>query len=85
MTSASPGSDLAPETTSPSRQTLMAFGETGTTGWPASRRRSTSRPSGRSMATGTRLGSPRGPSRATNRSKPSLPCGMLNVARLRPA
>ena len=32
ITAASPASDLAPESTSPSRQVLIAFGLTGTTG-----------------------------------------------------
>ena len=32
MTAASPASDLAPDSTSPSRQVLIAFGLTGTTG-----------------------------------------------------
>ena len=50
ITAASPASDLAPESTSPSRQVLIAFGLTGTTGCPASSSRSTRRPSGRSMA-----------------------------------
>ena len=43
MTAASPASDLAPDSTSPSRQVLIAFGLTGTTGCPASSSRSTSR------------------------------------------
>jgi hypothetical protein len=49
---ASPGSDFAPEITSPWRQVLIAFGLTGTTGCPAASSASTSRPSGRSIATG---------------------------------
>ena len=40
-----PASDWAPDSTSPSRQALIAFGLTGTTGWPPSSSRSTSRPS----------------------------------------
>ena len=32
ITAASPASDLAPDSTSPSRQVLIAFGLTGTTG-----------------------------------------------------
>ena len=53
ITSASPGSSLAPETTSDSRHAFMALGATGTTGWPASSKASTNLPSGRSIATGT--------------------------------
>ena len=52
ITAASPASDFAPDSTSPSRQVLIAFGLTGTTGCPASSSRSTSRPFGRSIATG---------------------------------
>jgi hypothetical protein len=51
ITAASPASDLAPDSTSPSRQALIAFGLTDTTGWPASSSRPASRPSGRSIAT----------------------------------
>jgi hypothetical protein len=43
ITAASPASDLAPDSTSPSRQVLIAFGIAGTTGCPASSSRSTRR------------------------------------------
>src|SRR5215217_8997469 len=76
ITLASPASDLAPETTSPSRQALMALARTGTTGWPASNSRSTSRPSGRSSATGSPAGGPSRRRRATRSSNPAAEWGM---------
>ncbi len=74
ITAASPGSDFAPETTSPFRQALMALGDSATTGRPASRRRSTSRRSGRSIATVSPPGSPNARRRATGLSNPSAEC-----------
>ena len=71
ITAASPASDFAPDSTSPSRQDLIAFGLTGTTGYPASSSTSTSRPSGRSIATGTSSGS--SDSLPSRRSRPANP------------
>src|SRR6266536_5907227 len=85
MTSASPASDLAPESTSPSRQVLIALGLTGTTGCPASRRASTRRPSGRSIPTGMVSGSPRRASRRIRPARPAAECSTVNAATRRPA
>ncbi len=79
ITSASTASDLAPETTSPSRQVLIAFGLTGTTWWPASSRASTSRPSGRSMPTDTSARSPSLPSLRIRGVNPSAVWAMGKV------
>jgi hypothetical protein len=84
ITSASPGSSLAPETTSDSRHALMALPDTGTTGWPASNKASTSRPSGRSIATGTRSTGPSLARRLTRPAKPSRLCLTANELALRP-
>src|SRR5215217_4780567 len=84
ITLASPVSDLAPETTSPSRQALMALEWTGTTGWPASSSRSTSRPSGRSSATGSPAGAPSRRRRATRSSNPAAEWGMRKARTVLP-
>src|SRR5918994_7613282 len=84
ITVASPASDLAPETTSPSRQALMALDRTGTTGWPASSSRSTSRPSGRSIATGSPAGAPSRRRRATRSSNPAAEWGMRKARAVLP-
>ena len=78
ITRASPGSLLAPETTSPSRQALIAVGLTGTTGCPACSSASTRRPSGRSIATGTPAGSPRAARRRIRPANPAAECSMMN-------
>ena len=85
MTSASPGSDLAPDTTSPSRQVLIAFGLTGTTGCPASSSASTRAPEGRSIATGMSAGSPSLASLAISLPRPSALCATVNRATAFPA
>ena len=85
MTAASPASDLAPDSTSPSRQVLIAFGLTGTTGCPASSSRSTSRPSGRSIAIGILAGFPYLARRRISRAIPSALCAMVNSAVIFPA
>ena len=85
MTLASPGSLLAPEPTSASRQTLMAVVLTATTGCPASSRRSTRRPSGRSMATGSEPGSAWRARRSSRRSKPAAVWLMEKRSTTRPA
>src|SRR5512132_3670930 len=54
----------------------MALERTGTTGWPASSSRSTSRPSGRSIATGSPAGAPRRRRRARRSSNPAAEWGM---------
>jgi len=85
ITAASPASDLAPDNTSPSRHVLIAFGLTGTTGYPASNNTSTSRPSGRSIPTATSAGSPA--NRASRRSRsanPAAVCPIVNWALIRP-
>src|SRR6266508_3169493 len=84
ITLASPASDLAPETTSPSRQALMALERTGTTGWPASSSRSTSRPSGRSSATGSSAGAPSRRRRATRSSNPAAEWGIRKAPTVLP-
>ena len=63
----------------------MALGDTATTGCPASRRRSTSRPSGRSIATVSPPGSPSARRRATSLSNPSAECSTMNDASALPA
>ena len=63
----------------------MALGDTATTGCPASRRWSTSRPSGRSIATVTSPGSPNARRRATSLSNPSAECSTMNDASALPA
>ena len=85
ITAASPASDLAPESTSPSRQALIAFGLTGTTGWPASSSRSTSRPFGRSMATCIPAGSPNLARRRISSAIPSAVWAMVNWAAILPS
>src|SRR5680860_883646 len=84
MTRASPASDFAPETTSPSRHALIAFGLTGTTGWPASSSASTSRPSGRSIPTETSARSPSLPSLRISSANPAAVWLMVNVDLTRP-
>ena len=79
MTAASPASDLAPDSTSPSRQVLIAFGLTGTTGCPASSSRSTSRPDGRSIATGRSAASPYRARPRTSDAIPSAECVMVRI------
>ena len=84
ISSASPGSDLAPDRTSPSRHALIAFGCTGATGWPASNSASTSRPSGRSIATGTLTAAPSSANRLVSRSMPSRLWATVNERTLMP-
>jgi hypothetical protein len=76
---------LAPDSTSLSRQALIAFGLTGTTGCPASSSASTKMPDGRSIATGISPGSPSPASLRTSRSRPSALCATVNRATTFPA
>src|SRR3984885_16335494 len=84
MNAASAVSDLAPDGTSPSRQVLIAFGLTGTTGCPASSSRSTRRPFGRSMATGMSPGTPYLARRRISVAIPSAECSIVNSAAILP-
>ena len=84
ITAASPALDLAPDSTSPSRQVLIAFGLTGTTGCPASSSRSTRRPFGRSMATGMTPASPYLARRPISSAIPSAECSIMNSAVIEP-
>jgi hypothetical protein len=80
ITSASPGPGLAPDSTSLSRQVLIAFGLTGTTGCPASSSTSARRPDGHSIATGISPGPPSPASLRTSRSRPAALCAMVKRA-----
>ena len=77
ITSASPGSDLAPDSTSLSRRVLIAFGLTGTTGCPAPGSAPASAPDGRSIAAGTSAGSPSPASLRAGRPGPSALCATV--------
>ena len=85
ITSASPESDLAPDSTSLSRQALIAFGLTGTTGCPTSSSASTRTPDGRSIATGISAGSPSPASLRISLPRPSALCATVNRATTFPA
>ena len=77
---------FASDSTSPSRHVLIAFGLTGTTEKPGSRSASTSRPSGRSIPTGTSAGSTVSrTSRRSRSAKPAAVCSIMNWVLIRPA